>query len=70
MIHQCFNTEHRLFTPLVGPSMDMDDLLMLHESQEYLDTLFSVIGRLQRINLDIEETVLFGALEMLFTGKS
>ncbi|ELU17328.1 hypothetical protein CAPTEDRAFT_219555 [Capitella teleta] len=69
MIHRSFNVKHKLFTPLDGPSMDINDLILINDNEHYYDILFATIDRLQRINLNEEELCLLGSLQMLFTDR-
>lgn len=49
--------------------MDIHDLLLLNNNEKYHESMFTAIERLQRINLDYDETAILAALEMLFTGE-
>ena len=66
--HKVFNIEHHLFTPLTAPTMDAATFGLLHENPYFLDKMFMLMSRLNRMELSEEETCLFMALQLLYTG--
>ena len=65
--HKAFNIEHGLVTFFWGETIDIERLSTL-QSVEFLDTMFSVSARIQKLDLSQTETIILSCIALFFTG--
>ena len=66
--HRLFNVEHSLYTEQSGRIVSMDEMKKVNNCA-FVDAMFDIEGRIQKLNLSREETCIFAALCVMCTGS-
>lgn len=66
--HQAFNRHHGLFTDVCGYTLDMAEMVKVHD-QDHLTSIFRVADKMRRLNLTMEEICTFRAICILQSGN-
>lgn len=68
LCHSAFNTLHRLYCNQSGRIVGFDEMTKLN-SKEFVEAIFSIQSRIQKLMLTQEEICLVGSLAIMLTGK-
>ena len=66
--YKAFNCEEKLFTHVCGYTLDINQLAKLH-CDEYLDSVFRLVGRMKKLKLTVEEECVLKGIIILSRGS-
>lgn len=69
LCHSAFNTLHRLYCNQSGRIVGFDEMTKLN-SREFVEAIFAIQSRIQKLMLTQEELCLLGSLAIMLAGNA